>query len=184
MAGNIKNRETDAPKVPRVLQLKAVPIGDAQEAVDQITSTLRTQRTRLFERIEVVMVAILEGATYTQIILKIQNEWDIKHRQASKYIALAEKEIIKHAEKHKKKRMSFHVKARLNLYRRMMVDKDLRGAGAVLSDLATIEGLKNYNPIEDADNYKERKARAIKLLERINPSALKPIEGKSEFEIE
>ncbi|MFZ4412461.1 MAG: hypothetical protein ACOYOV_05195 [Bacteroidales bacterium] len=96
------------------------------------------------KRIRSVQEWLMSGQCTTDIITQCVNLYGISSRQAYTYLKKAYKEFKKISEEQIEERRSFHIEARLKLYRDLK-DKNTSKSAAVavdiLKDIAKLEGL-------------------------------------------
>ena len=105
---------------------------------------VKPDKIEFAKRIRSVQEWLMSGVSTTDIITQCKNKWELSERQAYRYVKKAYEEFRKMSEEDIENRRSFHIEARLKLYRDLK-DKNVNKSAAVaidiLRDIAKLEGL-------------------------------------------
>lgn len=84
---------------------------------------------------------LLQGHLITDILRNVMEKWQMKDEAAYNLIAAAFEDFTKKVNKSYDETRAYHIQLRLNLYKKVMEDKEYKLALQVLQDLAKLEDI-------------------------------------------
>lgn len=130
----------------------------------------KSTNLELDKRIRVVQEWMMQGFSSADIVRQIIVKYDLKERQAYKYIRKAYEAFREQAEKDIEARKQYHIQSRLKLFRDLKDKTSSKPAGtalAILQDIAKLEGLY-VEKTEIVVNDKNRIASLFPTEEELN----------------
>jgi len=122
------------------------------------------------KRVRAVQEWMMQGITSADIVRQVMVKYELKERQAYKYIRKAYDAFREQSEKDIEARRQFHIHSRLKLFRDLQDKKSSKPAStalAILQDIAKLEGLY-VEKTEVIINDKNRIAALFPTEEELN----------------
>ena len=92
------------------------------------------------KRVFQISELLLDCVSNYEIVQFCTKEWNVGWRQVYKYIAMARGKIEKTYQKELERNLSWHMIARKKLVKKLIKNKDEKGAAQVLKDMADLQG--------------------------------------------